>query len=113
MPPSRDPFVLFPVNERQCETGHRAKRYLPIRVIALSKGGHCASVNERHSMTLVTHSSLLKSINPEEGGSSCQATRGSPHQLAHWVGWLPSHCTLSMIRPVFIAVGPCRMASSK
>jgi len=57
-------------------------------VIGPSEGGHRANVHERHSMTLVPHWSLLKSIEPKEGGSSDQATRGSPRQLARWVGWL-------------------------
>jgi hypothetical protein len=55
-------------------------------VIGPSEGGHWANVNERLSMTLLPHWSLWKSIEPKEGGSLGQATRGSPPQLAHWVG---------------------------
>src|SRR6266568_5184065 len=90
MPHSCDPSILFRVNERQCGEGHRAKRGgssgQASRVIGPTKGGHWASVNERRPWTLVPHSWLWKSIEPDKGGSSSQATRGSPPQLAQWVG---------------------------
>ncbi len=47
-------------------------------VIAPTEGGHYANVNERPSMTLVTHWSFLKSIESEEGGGA-----GSPWVVAH------------------------------
>jgi hypothetical protein len=86
MPHFRDPSVLFPVNERQCEEAHWAKQGGSLGqvrgVIGPSQGGHWANVNERHSMTLAPHWSLLQSIEPEAGGSLGQATRGSPRHLA-------------------------------
>src|SRR5713101_5074956 len=90
MLPFRDLCILIHVNERQSRGGHYAKQGGSLRqpggVITPSEGGHYANVNQRRSSTLVPHWSLLKSIEPEEGGSLRQATRGSPPQLAQWVG---------------------------
>src|SRR6266851_3761928 len=100
-------FVLFDVYGRQCPGGHRAKQggssSQARGVIEPSKGGHRANVNERRSKTMRNFWSFPTSIDPDEGGSSSQATEGSPPQLARWVHRLAQGRSMPSASPH----GPC------